>query len=179
MERVSELMDGELNVDAAEREVSVLKSNAAARECWDTFHLIGDAMRGNASAMPDFASRFGARLASEPTVLAPRVRLPRHWRAYAMSAAASLAAVSVVAWMGMGVMRAETPAKVMVNAPVPASVVVQSVAAPIAATAPAPQLIPAAALDVHEYMLAHQGISPTTAIQGVTTYIRTVAGSEE
>ena len=54
-----------------------------------------------------------------------------------------------------------------------------------AATAPVATLQPAAPTAVesvaatpehmHEYLLAHQGVSPSTAIHGVTTYIRTVS----
>ena len=35
----------------------------------------------------------------------------------------------------------------------------------------------AASDNIHEYLLAHQGISPLTAIQGVTPYIRTVSSN--
>ena len=46
------------------------------------------------------------------------------------------------------------------------------VAALVAAAKPAP-----AAEHLHEYLLAHQGISPSTAFQGVAPYVRTVSGA--
>jgi sigma-E factor negative regulatory protein RseA len=173
MEQVSTFMDGELNVDAGDREIATLKSDAVAREVWDTYHLIGDAMRGSVPAMPGFAARFSARLEDEPTVLAPHARTPRKMQTYALSAAASVAAVAVVGWMGYGVMKTEVPPVQVAKAPAAALQQPKP-----ALTAPAP-IVSVPAQHVHEYMLAHSGISPTTQIQGVTNYIRTVSASDE
>lgn len=94
---LSELMDGE----AAGREQSDslrrLSQDSQARERWALYHSIGDAMRGDPLLSPDFNQAFSARLASEPTVLAPRLR--RYAAPAAMALAASLAVISVVALM--------------------------------------------------------------------------------
>lgn len=186
MQEISTLMDGELNVDAAEREIARLKADAAARETWDTYHLIGDTMRNHVSAASGFTSRFRARLTAEPTVLAPRTRTSRKVHSYALSAAASVAAVAVVGWMAFNVMKPDAPASELVKAPAvqPSAtatpVTTANVAAPQPAAAPsAPIAVATPAEHVHEYLLAHQGISPTTAIQGVTPYIRTVSNNGE
>jgi len=183
METVSTLMDGEFNVDEAEREIARLKSDLVSREHWDTYHLIGEVMRGGATGTPGFSARFGERLALEPTVLAPRPRTARGssrtLQRFVMPAMASAAAIAVVGWMFVGT--APTPdvagGRVAV-APVPLPV-----AQPLVAVKPdasQPLLQEAVSSEpVQDYMLAHQGISPTTAIQGVAPYIRTVSGSGE
>jgi sigma-E factor negative regulatory protein RseA len=181
MEQISAFMDGELDMDSAEREIARLKSESGVREIWDAYHLIGDAMRGSAPAMPGFAQRFGARLAAEHTVMAPQARrVPRKLPTYALRVAASVTAVAAVGWMGYGVMRVDAPQQI---ATAPAATVPGVMPAVVAT----PELMPVAAPDVvavpaqhvQEYMLAHQGISPTTDIQGVTTYIRTVSPGDE
>jgi sigma-E factor negative regulatory protein RseA len=199
---VSSLMDGELNLDEAEREIARLKTDTSLRASWDTYHLIGDTLRGDTvvdAGVAGFAGRFAERLAAEPTVLAPPRRAPRsRFQTYALSAAASVAAVAVVGWVTMStlVVKPDTAAGILATAPLVQPVPSQPLApqpqvaatppapaqqAPIAAVQPAP--VPAAVLaspeHVHEYMLAHQGISPTTAIQGVAPYIRTVSSVGE
>ena len=46
MENLSALMDGELTDLEAAREWNRLKNDPALRETWHTFHLLGDALRG-------------------------------------------------------------------------------------------------------------------------------------
>jgi sigma-E factor negative regulatory protein RseA len=190
---VSSLMDGELNVDEADREIARLKTDTALRGSWDTYHLIGDTLRGGRVGAAGFAGRFAERLAAEPTVLAPPRRAPRsRFQTYALSAAASVAAVAVVGWVAMSTLagKPETTPGTLAKAPssqplsppplatVPPSTMSQ---APIAAPQPAPAAPVAVASPehLHEYMLAHQGISPSTAIQGVAPYIRTVSNAGE
>ena len=72
MDRISSLMDGELDAHQAEQQLAYLTNDAQARECWDTFHLIGDAMRGEYAVSKRFSGLLHQRLAQEPAVLAPR-----------------------------------------------------------------------------------------------------------
>jgi sigma-E factor negative regulatory protein RseA len=208
VENISTLMDGELDGDEAGRAIARLKADSLSRETWDTYHLIGDAMRGatgstgaaavvaavGASGAPGFGLRFSERLAQEPTVLAPHTsvsstpqRFLGKFQTYALSAAASVAAVAVVGWVALSTLKPEAP--VLANASV-APVAQPQVAAlqpgvavpqvqPIVGQAPAAMLAAAQVEPVQEYLLAHQGISPTTAIQGVTPYIRTVSSTGE
>lgn len=198
-QNVSSLMDGELEGHDALREIARIKGDEDARgdgvenvsrDAWDTFHLIGDVMRDGAAGAPvvsaGFGARFSARLAQEPTVLAPRALLPSpaksRFQTYALSAAASVAAVAVVGWMALsntkpaGVAGGElakapvTLPQVAAPAPQVAALSPQVAAAVVAAAKPAPE-------HMHEYLLAHQGISPTTAFQGVAPYVRTVSAA--
>lgn len=94
---LSELMDGEVPSHEREEGIRLLCRDARARERWALYHGIGDALRGAPPLSEDFSRSFSARLAAEPTVLAPR--LHRYAAPAAMALAASLAVVSVVALM--------------------------------------------------------------------------------
>ena len=198
MQDVSDLMDGELDADTAARQIGRLKTDGAAREKWDTYHLIGDALRGEVQAMrgvdsfaltPALTSAFTARLAQaltqEPTVLAPRpVREKSHAQTVWLSAAASIAAIAVVGGITFSVVKQDTP-QATVATSTPAAVAVMDGKGTTALSLQAPAAEPLVAIagtvvhapHMHEYLLAHQGISPITAIQGVTPYIRTVSSN--
>jgi sigma-E factor negative regulatory protein RseA len=182
VESVSILMDGELDSDEAMREIAHMKKDAARRDVWMTYHAIGDAMRGehlpvNLSA--DFSKRLGERLALEPTVVAPRVRAPRTMQTWVLSAAASVAAIAAVGWLTTNMLNSDSAPGTLAKAPA------TSVTVPVAALQPDGPIIktPVASAAIpehmHEYLLAHQGVSPSTAMQGVTPYIRTVSNVGE
>jgi len=169
MERISAFMDGEVEGHEVFAQLAGLKQDPAFREAWDTYHLIGDAMRGDimrgdAGEAPGFMNRFSASLAQEPTVLAPKapVRMPTA-RRIALPLAASFGGVALVAWLALSnnplMPRDE---KIAVNDTPPGLQV---------AVKPADGA-------VNDYLLAHQQFSPSTTMQGVASYVRTVSGSE-
>lgn len=167
MDKVSALMDGELDEQQARQVLSRVTQQQELRDCWDTFHLIGDALRGDChwSAGRGLAGR----LAQEPTIVAPRRRAIRRVTTYALSAAASLSAVGLVLWVAISTNPLNTPPDVVAKAPVaPVS------SAPVPVTAANLPNVPSEGR-MNEYLLAHQGFSPSTAIQGVVPYIRTVS----
>lgn len=158
-ERVSALMDGEVDPSAVGYSLKRLAADAKLRRTWDTYHLIGDVLRGD--LVPQYADKVEARLSDEPTVLAPRRHGGRSaqragW--WAMSLAAGAAAVVLVAWMALPQRGPEQP-PIASAGPVPA---------------PQPQPAPVAT-EVEDYLLAHQRFSPSGAMQGVASYVRTVA----
>ena len=81
-----------------------------------------------------------------------------------MSVAAGLAAVVLVAWMALPQTKQELLPPVAIA---PASTSEKS-------TSAKPPAMPVAA-EVDDYLLAHQRFSPSGAMQGVATYVRTVA----
>lgn len=160
-DRLSALMDGELDDKSAAEVIDALgrERERDALQTWRTYQLISDAMRQSRLLSQGFTARVAERLAAEPTILAPRAlqREPRRW--YALSAAASLAAVALVGWLAF--------------APQPE---VAPVAAPVAQVQPEvkPNIVPLPTA-ANDYLLAHQGFSPRVSLQGMAPYVRTVA----
>jgi sigma-E factor negative regulatory protein RseA len=172
MERISAFVDGEAGPAETRHAVLHLKQDAECYATWSTFHLIGDTMRGEAVLHDGFMARFRERIAQEPTQLAPRLAWRRPVTRYALSAAASLCAIAVV----LALVFTDNPLRPQA----------QLAAAPnIVAPAPArggahPR--PTALANqgkMNEYLMAHQEFSPSTALQGVAPYVRTVSESHE
>jgi sigma-E factor negative regulatory protein RseA len=166
---ISALMDGEADDRSAGLAIDALKRDAEALRTWRTYHLIGDAMRDAPPLSQGFTARLAERLGAEPTVLAPgrlQAARPRTW--FALSAAASLAAVALVGWMAFAPQPASSPQP-----------------APVAQARPsAPEALPPARIPppsaTNDYLLAHQGYSPRAWLQGMAPYARTVSdGTQE
>jgi sigma-E factor negative regulatory protein RseA len=173
MEQISTLMDGELDAHQAGQQLTRLQGDAEARACWESFHLIGDALRGDCVVSRQFAARLHAQLAGEPTVLAPRRSPARRVAAYAWSAAASLSAVALVGWIAF--YSPLSPQPQLATAPT------GNPAIPVAATAtPPPEQLASVPSEgrMNEYLIAHQEFSPSTAIQGLAPYIRSVSATQ-
>ena len=97
---LSAVLDGEASGAETDACLTAIKHDDDLRQQWSDYHLIGDLMRG-AAPLPsgDFAARFSARLATEPTILAPRRRV---WpQRVAVASFASLAVWGVVAVTGL------------------------------------------------------------------------------
>jgi sigma-E factor negative regulatory protein RseA len=159
-EQVSAMMDGELADHECEACVVRIQVDSRLRaETWDLYHLIGDSLRGHAA--PAVVHRVREKLAAEPTVLAPRAApaAPRRSAWYALSAAASVAAVGLVGWMALPLFDLQ-PA--------------QTAAVRVAEALP-PQPVVPTAQGVGDYLLAHQRFSPSSQIGGIAPYARTVA----
>jgi len=162
--KISALMDGELAQHEAGGALEALCAEGEARDGWRRYHLIGDLMRDPHTLSGGFGAGFSARVADrialEPTVLAPSRRRIEALRmpVWALSAAASLAAVALVGWVAFG---PGDEAQVAQSQP-------QVLAMP-----EAPQVAPPAA--ANDYLLAHQGYSPRNSLQGAAPYVRTVS----
>lgn len=167
MEKISALMDGEAGGQELHQAMLRLKDTGDARETWATYHLIGDLMRGDALPAFDVSQRVAAALAQEPTVMAPQ-RALRTSRplTYALSAAASFSAIAAVGWMAFSTSNVMSPAVDVARAPTPA--VVQPEARLVSSPSDG---------QMNEYLLAHQGVSPSTSLQGVAPYIRTISSA--
>ena len=158
MDKISALMDGELDERQVGQELARLKQQHELRESWDTYHLISDALRGDALLSANLKLAVSERLAREPTVLAPRPSAVRRITTYALSAAASISAVALVGWVAVSISTVNTQPE-LARAPTPAAVL------PAPAPAPAPPSQVASVPNegsMNEYLLAHQGFSPST-----------------
>lgn len=166
MDKISALMDGELDEYRARELLARLRQDEDLARGWHTFHLIGDALRGERALSHGFDQRLSARLAGEPTVLAPRRSTVKRMTAYALSAAASLSAVALVGWVAF------------VNNPLaPQPELAKAPNSPVATPALAQIASVPSDGKMNEYLLAHQEFSPSTAIQGLAPYIRGVSST--
>lgn len=91
-DRISALMDGELDEREAAETISSMADDPRAREAWRAYHLIGDALREGGSIV---APRRPA--ANSPT-----------WR-IAFPAMAVAAAVALVSWVAFAPLQSEKP----------------------------------------------------------------------
>jgi sigma-E factor negative regulatory protein RseA len=170
MEQISALMDNELQGQDARQALLRLGDTPEARENWATYHLIGDMMRGQNSAI-NVSGRVLAALQEEPAILAPqRAARPAKAMTYALSAAASVSAIAVVGWMAFSTGNVTNPQTELARA-VPVAPAVQ-LAEPQLVSAPSDG-------QMNEYLLAHQGVSPSSGLQGVAPYIRTISTAPE
>ena len=173
MDRISALMDGELDDREAQSIIVRLKDDSELRIRWDDFHLVRDALRGEPLLSSSFNEKLSQRLAAEPTVLAPRRLRPGTRRAmtYTMSAAASVAAAALVLTVAM------SPDSQI--APVPVAKkdeALQQASVPVSVQ---PQVVPYDGR-WNTYLLAHEAVVPATNGPRVTPLMRTVStGSPE
>ena len=159
---ISALMDGELFEDEAENLLGAIKDDATVRKNWAVYHLIGDALRQPDHIHCDLSAKVRERLRAEPVVLVSRGHVvKRQIRTWAISAAASVAAVSAVAWMSLQISPENSPKMAMQ----------QNAARPVSM-----QTRP----NANDYLIAHQEFSPSTEMDGSASYIRTVSyGGDE
>jgi sigma-E factor negative regulatory protein RseA len=157
-EKFSSFLDGELDEAELDTLLARIKQRGDLRRAWETYNLIGDALRGQLSN--EVVSRVASRLADEPAVIGrPRPQHSGGARKFlwpAMSAAAGVAAVVIVAFVALPGAQ---------NEPQLAAVVPQTIL----------QAAPATGGKLDRYLLAHQRFSSSSTMQGVAPYVRTVS----
>lgn len=189
--KISAFVDGELGSQELVEVIEVVERDETARETWQLYHLISDALRDTALRAPGFSARVAQALAAEPTVLAPG-RLPaERVRWVALSAAASLAAVTLVGWLAFAPGPEQGPERLpgvpVASAPQsggPVQATLTPAIAPAAQQAVAvqrestpPSTMPVSAETASDYLFAHQEFSPGMSLQGMAPYVRTVSGT--
>jgi sigma-E factor negative regulatory protein RseA len=169
MEKLSALMDGELDERELAHELSRINEDLDREAGWAIYHMIGDSLRGEDIASDRVTAQVSARLATEPTVLAPRAwRVPGATRRVALPIAASLCGAAVVAWLALSnnalLPPADEPGQDIVLTTSPGNNIAENDQAGSDA--------------MREYLMAHQQFSPSTAMQGVASYVRTVSAAD-
>ena len=160
-QKISVLMDGELFEDEAESLLGHIKQDSDVHKDWELYHLIGDVLRQPEHIHGGLSAKVRERMQDEPTVLAPRSRpVKQKMRTFALSAAASLSAVGVVAWMSLQISPEVAPQVAMQQTALrPVNMQVQT--------------------SSNDYLIAHQEFSPSTYMNGGASYIRTVSYSRD
>jgi sigma-E factor negative regulatory protein RseA len=161
-EQISALLDDEIAAEDAAHIITAAQLSKQGAEAWSQYHLIGDAMRGNAVLSRQFKQSLMQKIEMEAIVLSPNAALinqvaevkrknaiPVTW-----SIAASFAAVMMVGWLVLH----QSTQNGHELAPVE---VAQAVITNESAT---DQAIPA------EYLSAHQASAPSAS----SYYIQTV-----
>jgi sigma-E factor negative regulatory protein RseA len=173
-EKLSALMDGELDRSDALTEIKSLGQNAEARADWDCYHLIGDTLRGDAAGADvrrrKAAESIFARLAEEPTVLAPQAMAAHHKSAkvagktrIALAMAASVVTVSAIGVVAFQQRSAVPEAQfARVQQPAAASAIV-----PVS-TATAASADRDADVRVNDYLVVHRQFSNPAALRAAT-----------
>lgn len=160
-ERISTLMDGELNGDETEALLGRIKQHPETLQEWQAYHLIGDALRQPDHISKDISIALRERLRAEPTVLAPHRLVGKKISNFAMSVAASVAAFSLVVWMS-----------VQIGSEPPAQMAMQQQSREVQ------RAVYSLDQGMNEYLMAHQELSPSTEVEGAATYIHTVAAKQ-
>jgi sigma-E factor negative regulatory protein RseA len=166
---VSALMDGELDKKTSSALLAELHRQEEIRTCWYTYHLIGDALRKEPLEHAELHHRIIQSLQEEPSLSAPRWNSVARWNfstppfRIGVAAAASLAALSIVAWITMQESMVPGPAML-------ASVPQQAVADPA--------VQPANGADVEFYLRAHQEVSPALSAYRQTGPLQNVSAGQ-
>ena len=181
-EQLSALMDGELSEPESARLIQALKSDDLLSQAWNAYHMLGDDLRNAPHVSAGFTAMVMQRLASEPTVLAPRRKPARPVPRFSLPIAASVAAVSLVGILSWQLTRMNQAAQPALIAAAPA--VQQNVAQAAPETSQqmkptAPQHVQFATAASNSYLLAHQEFSPSYAMEGMPAYVRTLSEQQE
>ena len=164
-QRLSALLDGELDADGCRLLVERLRDDADACRMWALLNCVGDAMRSADVASfhsEGFVGRVSAALEREPTVLAPAVVPQRSAvRRWLLPGAGAAAAAAVLIAVGLPSRQGPSPETTIAKAS-PATTVV---AAPLPVIDRSPQL--------ERYLAAHRELADPTVMPNSTPYVRT------
>ena len=99
---ISSLMDGELDSHNADRVVQACCKSEEHKDTWNVYHAIGEAIRGQVPRSIERPQRVMDAISKEPTVLggARRNVFETTLGRVALAAAASVATIGIVSWIG-------------------------------------------------------------------------------
>jgi negative regulator of sigma E activity len=155
-ELLSCLVDGELEAAARDAWISRLAQDHAACREWTLLHLTGDALRSSEVACwhsSAFAARVSAAIASEPTVMAPRLATRRRagLQRIVLPGVALVAAAAVLAVVAVPALRGQAgaPAELQVRSAPASATVATSVGGQLLERSP----------QMEAYLAAHREVS--------------------
>ena len=157
---ISALMDGELCDEEADSLLDKIRKNPALHQEWESYHLIGDALRQSDFHCQKVSATFFERLQAEPTILSPRHRHNIKAGIFAASAVASGMVVVLLAWLEMGIdtntqYRLQRQQAVGVHTPAQYW-----------------------SVDINDYLMAHHEFSPSNDVRGASSYTRVAANKQ-
>lgn len=178
--KLSGLMDGELAEHEAQALFAAIRQDDELRNRWIEYQVIGDALKGESNLDAELTGRVMAALENEPTGLAPKISSspPRRdpWHRHLLALAATVAGVTVVAWLALGIGRSPQPDLTAQNQVGKAAVAKnETVGTPVGQTESAGVSVRMASPDMQEYLIAHEAQSSLLQFRGGAEHIRTVA----
>lgn len=159
---LSAFLDDELEAYRQPAILAAVGDDEELRKVWDSYHLIGDALRRSGRLDRDLVSRVMLSLEQEPVILAPQAKRAGHLRRSSLALAATAAGAAVVAWIALNPYSPRPQLQTMALAKIQPQV---------AAEQPSGRM--------QEYLVAHQIYSPRNLIQGGTSYVRTVSATRD
>ena len=156
---LSAFLDDELDVSDQHKVVAAMAVDSELRSAWDGYHLIRDALHRTPCLDHDLTARVMTDLGDEDIVCSAWAGRPRMLMRSVLAVAATVAGVSVVAWVAIA--PSERPMVAFAKAS----------RAKLAAGEPT------TTTRMQEYLVAHQVYSPSNSIQGSTSYVRSVSAT--
>ncbi len=181
-EKVSALMDGELDGKAADDLLRSMPGDTGLRCAWARWHLIRTVLHQELDVLAPagLAAAVSASLRDEPTVLAPRRSLlpgRREWARWVGGAAiaASVAAVAVVGMRDLNGLPGAAAAQLLAqNAPA-----VQKGDVLRTSDTEWKTISPEVRNDLNEYLVEHSEFNPASRMNGMMSYVRVVGHDSE
>jgi negative regulator of sigma E activity len=167
-QRLSCLLDGELEADECRALVERLRHDEGACRQWALFNVVGDAMRSAdvASWHTDgFVARVSKALEGEPTVLAPAALASRSsMRRWLLPGAGAAVAAAILIVVGLPSRQASSPDVMAGKSPSATTASLATARAPV-------QIERSPALE--RYLAAHRELADPTLMPNSTPYVRT------
>lgn len=163
-EKISALVDGEVNDLEHERALRALGKDPALSATWERYHLASTAIRRELEVMvsPDLAKSIQERLRNEPPARAGFSDFFTPRRTLKLGAGFAIAAsVAAIAILNL------PPAPGLDTAPVASRT-------PGVAVANAPQAEPAQQNALNPYLMQHGEFTPAAGMNGMLSYVRVV-----
>ena len=197
LERLSALVDGELDGDATAQACGHWRGSGEARASWHAYHVIGDVLRSDDLACDPardagFLEALRARLKDEPVVLAPQPLPQRQsgarsarwsWKAPTTAVAAGFVAVAGVLLLTRGPAIEVPGAGLAQVAPAAQPMLASALPGPTTTAASEPQrlvatgqLIRDARLD--RYLAAHKQFAGSSALGVPSGFLRNATAIE-
>ncbi|MBP6056857.1 MAG: sigma-E factor negative regulatory protein [Nitrosomonas sp.] len=167
--KVSALMDGELDKQDALNIIEAVRRSDELQEEWESYHLIGDALRQSSRLSMNISSSVSQKLKTEPTVLFPNntssIPKQQKHRVFAFSMAASVVVISAWVIMYNSSYESHQP-MVAENSSQDGNltVVPMMVSSPTAVGNYPPA-------EINDYLLVHREFSPGTNMRGQVTNV--------
>lgn len=193
-ERLSALMDGALEGDELARALDAFANDAAVDATWDTYHLVGQAMRASGESLqthdPAFLARLRLRLAEETpesvavSPLSIRAENQKGFKNAAndpwwrrVAGLASVAVVGLLAWQGLVWMGPQQPAELTLAQQSAAPATREGGQALVSADGGSPLMIRDPQLDA--LLAAHRQVGGASVLQMPAGFLRNATFSED